>query len=684
MIVDEAQRYAAHGLAVFPLQPQGKDPLDGSRGFKDATTDAAKIAQWWGIEPTMNVGMATGAKSGGVFVVDVDMHDGVDGGMELAAWEAENGKLPETASSVTGSGGTHYFYRAPAGVSVRSAAHVIDGVDVRGDGGYVVMPPSVHPNGNRYEWDMEPWEDCEIAEADEVVLRLVRMNNAQEQQHFELPDVIKHGVRDDTIFKYACSLQAQGLSDELIYRIVSDTNKARCQPPLTDAQVRKKVEQATKYDKGPSDGIDAASPGEGVSLATNSKGNPLQTSDNALRVLMHDERLAGHFWYNTMAYQRMVTLPLPWDSGEGERAVVTEDYIGLTVYMERVYGLTSTQKITDAVLYVCRQNPRNPVTEYLDSLEWDGQPRLGAGVTFLGAENNRYNNEVERLFFLGAVARAYEPGIKFDYVPILVGEQGIGKSQYARMICQHDEWYSDNFNTIDGDQAAEKMRGIWVAELAELLATKRAREVEAIKAFVTSTKDIIRPKYERETVQRPRVCVFIGTTNDYQFLTDSTGNRRFLPVECKAKQRDPRLWSDFGRDWFTQALAEAVHVWKDERPALVLPDDLADTARQMQEQHAEDDPLVGIVQEWADARLAFIVNNYTPGSIHERVCVREVYDALKEKYPDLTHNDNRYVYKNLTNAMNKCGGWVRLHTKQRTADYGLQRVWVPDRPIVEN
>lgn len=675
-MLEVALSYADHGLAVFPLQPQGKEPLDGSRGFKDATTDATRIRQWWGIEPTLNIGIATGAASGGVFVVDVDEHDGVSGGTELGEWLADSHcKLPETASSTTGSGGTHYLFRAPAGVAVKSAAHVLPGVDVRGDGGYIVAPPSVHPNGNRYEWDMEPWADCEIATADETVLKLVQLDGAQEQQRFELPDEVPQGKRDETMFKYACSLQAQGIGDDAIYRIVSDANKARCRPPLDEDTVRQKVHQALHYDKGEQRHPAGTDGGVSIDLARNDKGKVIQTADNATRVLMNDPALAGHFWYNTTGYQRMVTLPLPWDNGTGERAITTEDYTGVVAYMERNYGLTSTQKITDATIFVCAKNRRNPITEYLDSLVWDGKSRLGGCIMSLGAEDNEYNRAVERLFFLGAVTRAYEPGCKFDYMPVLVGEQGIGKSQYAKLICQRPAWYSDNFNTIDGDQAAEKLRGLWIAEMAELLATKRTREVEAIKAFITSTKDVIRPKYERETVQRMRVCVFIGTTNDYQFLTDATGNRRFLPVECKATGRNPWLWTAEASEWFVQAMAEAVHVYKMEHPALVLPDELEAEARQMQEAHAEDDPLLGMVAEWAELRLEDALC-YPTGDIHERVCVREIYNAMPD---DIRRADTRYSYKALTNAMNKCAGWKRLAKMQRTVSYGTQHVWVPVR-----
>lgn len=673
-MVDDVTRYAEHGLAVFPLQPRGKDPLDGSRGFKDATTDMSRIRSWWSRVEDLNVGMATGAASGGVFVIDVDQHGETDGGLELSMWMAEHGRFPETASSVTGSGGTHYFFKAPPGVSVKSAAHVIPGVDVRGDGGYVVLPPSIHPNGNRYEWDMEPWEDCEIAEADATVLEFVRTDGAQDRQRFELPDEIPQGKRDDTLFRYACSLQAQGLPDDRILTIVSDANRARCKPPMSDEEVRNKVHSALGYDKGKLS--TSANGGAKVRLMTDSKGRMLQTADNAIRAIENDPALHGKFWYDTMAYTRMVTGPLPWDERRASRPLADEDYTGLVAFLEHGYGLTSMQKIISAAQFVCSRHERNPVTEWLDSLAWDGQYRIGTMLRVLGVADDEYSRAVERLFMLGAVSRAYEPGCKFDYVPILVGPQGIGKSRYVALLAHKAMWYSDNFNTIDGDVAVEKIRGLWIAELAELLATKRAREVEAIKSFITSTKDVIRPKYARETVQRARVCVFIGTTNDADFLTDSTGNRRFLPIECKAERCNPWLFSQEAEEYVEQMWAEAVHVFKAEHPTLVLPESLMARAAELQEAHTEDRPIIALVHKLAEEMLVTMGADAYEGTQNERLCIRQVFEQLPE---DIQRRDQRYVYKEIAQALDTASGWVRMQKKAKTNNYGAQRCWIPER-----
>lgn len=670
-----AVTYAKSGFAVFPCWEGAKEPAT-RHGFKDASNDPDVIARVWADNPTCNIGIATGEKSGGVFVIDVDTHNGIDGAAYLADWERAHGKFPETACATTGSGGVHYFFRAPAGVSVRNATHVIDGVDVRGDGGYIVAPPSIHPNGARYEWDLH-YEDYPIAEANQSVLDLVRNNGAQDRKPFDLPKRIKTSERNDTLFKYAASLQSRGMDDKSIFTSVSDANRARCDEPLGESELRKLVNSALGYEKGSAKKEPPSIANSGMKLMVGGRGDVKQTIENALRILKGDPKLTGRFWWSETGFCRMAELPLPWDAKHGSRPVIDEDYAALTAYCERYYGLHSKEAVIDAIAIEAKACERNPVREWLDSLEWDGTERIGGILRMLGCECDEYEQAVMRLWLVGAVARAYEPGIKFDYMPVLVGDQGIGKSRFASLFCPYREWYDDNFKTIEGDAAVEKLRGLWIAEFAELLATKRAKDVEGIKAFITSTGDSIRPKYGRETVFRPRCCVFIGTTNDTQFLTDATGNRRFLPIECHNEKNhcDPFLYTEGAHLWFEQAVAEAVRIWKDERPALVLPNEMQERAEAMQERYTEEDPLVGLITEYMDERI-YSAREAGAGNINERVCSREIYDNLPEDY---RRRDSRYAINDINRAMDSIKGWVRLPNALKTSRYGKQRCWVPKR-----
>ena len=703
MMVDEtlselgraAVWYCEHDFGIIPIQPRGKRPLTAN-GLNDWFNDPEDARKLWTQRPDLNIAIVCGSASNNLVVLDFDEDDDKDvhGFDTLAEWEDESGELPSTATAITGRGGMHYLYRAekPYHPSVNRDL----GVDVRGEGSYIVAPPSVHPNGRPYEWNKgdAPWER-NIAAVDanvDAFIDHIQRNGGVGQEEgvqgerFQLPQRIKYGERNDVLYSYGCSLRCRGYADDAIDAMLRQANERNCVKPVDDAELAGIVKQVCK--KGPGidglgtfrgDDVGVGKPGTlaPATLDTNSKGAIKQTTSNMIVAMNADTRLAGHFWYDTMAYTRMITCPVPWDQREGERPITDEDYVGLTAHLERAYGLTAKERIIDACQFVCRQNERNPVTEWLDSLVWDGERRIGhLVIDTLGAEDNAYNREVERMFMLGAVTRAYEPGSKFDYMPVLVGPQGIGKSRYVALLAHVPAWYNDNFNTIDGDAAVEKLRGLWIAEMAELLATKKAREIEAIKAFITSTKDVIRPKYARETVQRLRVCVFIGTTNNHDFLTDATGNRRFLPVECNAEACNGWMFTADAESHIEQMWAEAVYVYKTEHPTLVLSAELQEEARRLQEAHTEEHPVVTLAAKIIGDKL-FEKRASAYGSVDERLCTREVFLAM----PDDIHRGglNKLVQTDIITALDASAEWVRMPGKQRTREFGSTTCWVPVR-----
>jgi putative DNA primase/helicase len=143
---DAALKYAQAGFRVFPLQPRGKEPATPN-GFKNATTDADQIREWWTWEPESNVGIATGKQPAGWYLTVVDL--------DPDKMSAEAPDLPPTATVLTGGGGKHLYYRTATEVR-NSVSQVAPGIDVRGEGGYVVAPPSIHASGARYVWESPP------------------------------------------------------------------------------------------------------------------------------------------------------------------------------------------------------------------------------------------------------------------------------------------------------------------------------------------------------------------------------------------------------------------------------------------------------------------------------------------------------------------------------------------------
>lgn len=666
---DAALDYAARGWAVFPLKERDKVPAVAG-GFKVATTDEDEIDGAWEHRPALNVGIATGSMSGGLIVIDLDVHEerGEDGADALWEWEREHGELPETVSAKTGSGGVHLYYQANTPIS--SSVNTALGVDVRAEGGYVVAPPSVHPSGQPYAWDNSP-DDFGIAPADERVLEFVKFvqgGDLKRKVKFKLPKEIKEGCRNTTLHKYGSSMQSRGFSDAEIYAGLVGANIAACKPPLPQEDVEKIFRSVIGYEKG-----NGRPQAEDADFIRNKDDVIVQRAFNCVMAIRKDESLSGRFGYDESAYTKTLRCPLPWDRSDCVREVRDSDYINLHCYLERKWGLTKKQNAIDALVSECERNRYDPVRSWLEGLEWDGTPRMDMLLpAALGADPNDYNVAVTRAFMFGAIARAMEPGVKFDYVMVLKGDQGLGKSTFLKNMSPSDRWYLENLDTVEGDAAVEKIRGKWIVEMAELMATKSMRGVESIKAFVTTRNDTIRPKYGRETEQRPRRCVIVGTTNSGHFLTDRTGNRRFLPVECGVYPPAIDVFDEASmREYAAQAWAEAMERYRSGDYSLTMPRDLEPEIERVREAYTEDDPRVGIIQRYLDTKQANTTN-----AVLLRVCAHElVADCLADEIGGLRETPAvvREVHEIMSNLI---VGWERAERRGKTA-YGVQTYYFP-------
>lgn len=669
--------YIKRGLAVFPLEEKGKRPKTRN-GFKDATTDAAQVKAWWQQWPNANIGIATGKRSGGIFVIDLDIDEdkGIDGYHTLEDWQRENGKFPETWTAITGRGGYHLYFHSNS--EIKNRAGIIDGVDVRGDGGYVVAPPSIHSNGNRYEWEYDP-EEYNLADANNNVKFFLETGINSPGERFSMPDIVNAGERNEMIFRFACMMQAKGASDESVFAATMAENNAKCNPPMEEKEVRIIVNSVLKYQKGKpihiSDNGVATQGWREPVFATTEKGYIKKTIENTCEAIEYDEKLWGHIKYNELSYSPFVVGSLPWEHQNMYREWTNADDSNLKAYIEAKYGLGSMEKTMEALNIVVNRNKFNPVVDMLEDIythKWDKQNGHIRKLLpeYLGAEDSEYNFECMRLFMLGAISRAHYPGCKFDYMPVFVGKQGIGKSTFLRLLAMNNAWYNDNFNTIEGDKAPEKLRGMWMVELAELLATKKAKEVESIKAFLTSTVDTYRPPYGRRTEQRPRVCVFAGTTNNDHFLTDRTGNRRFLPIVTRKEFVKKSMFDNLEevQKDFENAWGEAMDVFKKANgyPSLILPVDLQQFVEDKQSEYMEEDVRVGIIQEWLDK------------TEESRVCVAMIYEkALGYDGCKPSKYESTELHSIMTNQIK---GWERLKTsnggRSRCGNYGTQICYI--------
>jgi len=228
-VIGEARTYAAQAWKVFPVVPRGKTPLT-EHGFLEASGAEDVLEAWWRKWPDANIGVATGSVSG-IVVLDVDPRHGGD--RSLAALS-----LPETRRSFTGGGGQHLFFAHP-GYLVPNATGLREGIDIRGDGGYVVVPPSEHASGGRYAWDADTL-DLPLAQFPQGLVE------RQRKAAGRIGDSIPIGQRDSTLTSLAGSMRRRGMSAHEIEAALSAVN-VRCEPPLPSSAIHRIAQSVGRY-----------------------------------------------------------------------------------------------------------------------------------------------------------------------------------------------------------------------------------------------------------------------------------------------------------------------------------------------------------------------------------------------------------------------------------------------------
>jgi len=332
------------------------------------------------------------------------------------------------------------------------------------------------------------------------------------------------------------------------------------------------------------------------------KGQVEATTDNLVIILENDPHLSGALAKNLFTDRLCIIADVPWRKCDDERngsAWTDTDDSALRVYLEKVYGIYSQTKVTDALSTVMLKHSFHPVRDYLQSLQWDGVKRAEhLFIHYLGAEENEYTLTVTRKWLAAAVARVMHPGCKFDNLVVLVGAQGIGKSYLGKQLGK--EWFSDTFTTIQGKEAYEQLGGAWVMEIGELSAMRKA-EVEAVKMFISKQEDSFRAAYGRHAKVNKRQCVFYGTTNDDSFLRDKTGNRRFWPIGVDNTKAIYEVF-DLASEDIDQIWAEAFTWWKSGE-TLYLNARVSALAEKEQEKYTVLDPRQGMVEDYLDTPL---------------------------------------------------------------------------------
>ena len=622
-MVTAAVEYALRGWRVHPVYEwtaEGcacgstacKSPGKHARlrGWpKKASADGNEILSMWSTAPGSSIGIATGHGSG---LVIVDLDDDADKPATehgTPSWQAlvdAHGAGPKTYTVKTPRG-WHLYYRLPDGAIVGNRARLRPGIDVRGDGGYVVAPPSMHHSGTRYRVA----RDAPVAPAPPWLLAMLERPRGEDapspaplstddrHRRYALAALdsacievraAPEGARNDTLNRQAFALgrlvgagalseglaiagladagQSAGLSareaEDVARRGVADgACRPRVLPEPTNPRGTMRVldgggaDEEEEDPRAPVEGQEAAalSPEDVRSMRAERWGavraqlraNPTTrkpvSSTLNVRIAIEADPRIGPH-----LWRDRVTGAVWWGGVE----LSDEHASALSLWIDACYRVKATSAaVQEAVLVIAAGNERDPLAEYLTGLVWDGIARLDSWLFFAGgAVEDELTALYARRFCIGAVRRALVPGCKLDTALVLVGPQGAMKSSVLAALVGHDH-YSDTQISLDNKDALIHFRRPWVHEFAELESLSKS-SVNRVKAVLSSQADEYRPPYGRTSRVFPRRCLFVGTTNEPTFLSDATGERRFWPVpttDC-----DPE-WAIIHRD---QVWAEAV------------------------------------------------------------------------------------------------------------------------------
>ena len=413
-------------------------------------------------------------------------------------------------------------------------------------------------------------------------------------------------------------------------------------------------------------------------------GSIMPNAKNALRILLYDEHLKS-IRLNTMSGMIEADVDaLPWkrDFSFWQNSDTEQLYM----WIANSHGVQFPKELFQMALTTVANKRRfHPIEDYLSSLpEWDGANRIETLLAdYLGAEDTIFNREAIAKVMLAAIARIYKPGIKFDYMLVLNGPQGIGKSTFFNRLFKG--YLSDSLTMLDmrDKTGSEKLQGYWALEVAEMAGMRKA-DIECVKSFISRQEDIYRPAYGRVVELHPRRCVIVGSTNSSTgFLRDISGNRRFWPVKCKGGRLKP--W-DLTDETLEQLWAEALHRYNDGE-SLLLSKEAEEIAVEEQREAIEEDPRMPQVQmfldrmiprNWEkldlDERMMFLNGENICEDLVERETVSNVeiwVECLGKKVSDMERKDSDA----LTALMMKVEGWEKSGKRVRLPLYGQQRLY---------
>lgn len=472
---------------------------------------------------------------------------------------------------------------------------------------------------------------------------------------------------DDQTYKVAAGMRDYGLPPEKNLELMLDYYNPRCEPPWDVEDLTDKVRHANQYGQGKigsktpeADFKDAVVSTKKVDNSdlldgawTNDmfyvkKGPPIKNNYFNTRLMVQNlPQFKGAFVFDELCHKEILVRSLPFHTKkeiknfpkEGEK-VTERHHIGIQDFLSQDQRyITSAPIVAQAISYLANKNRQHPIRNLLNSLpEWDGVKRINTlFIDHFGVEDTPYAREVARVSFNGAISRIMHPGCKYDYVPTLEGDQGIGKSEFLVDLF-YNKYFLEDLGDITNKDVVGQMQGKWGVELAEMR-QQRLKDVDDMKKFITTKVDTVRLAYARDTEDYLRQQVLYGTTNRTDYLKDETGNRRFLPMETtKAPE-----WGIM-KKLRDQIWAEAFHVFKKVGIKTNVDASIVEEAFDQQHKRLNIDERSGDVEAYLDKKeeeiksVGYIkgkeiwtnpLDNLTPYDSSAQYTVRKIMSSIR-------------------------------------------------------
>lgn len=591
--------YLNKGYSILPCG-KNKIPLIKWTELQTRYASEDEVLGWIKKFPEMNIGIITGNISG-IICLDFDVgHDK----------ETNPDIFPETLTFQTPSGGIHKIFKYVEGYTVSANAYeAYPYMDVRSDTGLFVAPPSItsykDKDGNQKGGEYKVLKDLPIAP---FPVDMFPKNKIKRELSSTIG--VTSGERNSSLASIIGKLLLSELDEDKwiteVLPAIQQINKTYI-PILSDKEVLSVFNSIVKKEKIRRSNSSIEIDGQEIKLSRSRSQIPFMNMANVVAILEAHPDFRSKIRYNRFTQEIEI---------DG-KAIQDEDTIKIQHALQTKFGLSTiaNETVYSALVHCSYSNSYDEAQDWLTSLKWDGERRLFSWLaTATHVEDNEYHRGIGTQWFLGMVNRIMNPGCIFDYMLVLVGGQGIGKTSLFREL--GGKWYKSFIGGIEGKDFYMQMRGGIIMDLDEG-ATLYKSEAIKIKSIITTTHDEFRAPYDRIPKKYPRHFVFSMSTNDVEPFRDATGNRRYWPVDLPNQMVN----FDFIVNQREQLFAEALYWLRN--PGDEIPQVPAEEALLIQEQHLPDDSWTELVLD--EVRKS---NDYCTGSPNFSTTIMEVFKNI--------------------------------------------------------